>query len=372
MAARSTIMAPASSVLGYNLALAVATIISASSYEVSLPAAYLLDPLPSKRWRSKLGWNIVAGFNDKIDFNRAGVKVATIAPGNYATGALLAVAIVAAFEAADATPVWACTYSTTTKKFTISSDIAFTLLFGTGANVGIGASPKGLGFALADTGSAVTQTGGSAVYHSVEYLLFDLGSALAATLGIAHGHNMGSGGTVTLYGKTTATPWTSPGTTQVLVGDDLTNKRVLLFGTQSFRYWALVFDDPGNTAGYTELGVPYIGTYWTPGRGYQPAAQRQGVPLSTPMRADQGALYILARQSPKQHRVRYQGLSLSDRNTYQAIEDAHGHIFFMKWPENYPGSETVYGVITDTASVDDHGPLGDLFSFDVMVDENLG
>jgi len=371
MAVRTTIMAPASSVLGYNLALATVTIISASSYEVSLPTAYLLDPLPSKRWRSKLGWNIIAGFNDKIDFNRGGVKVATITPGNYATGALLAVAIVAALEAADATPVWASTYSTTTKKFTISSDLAFTLLFGTGANISTGAG-KDLGFAVADTGSATSQVAGSAAYHSREYLLFDLGSALAATLGIAHAHNMGATGTVTLYGKTTATPWTSPGTTQVLVGDDLTNKRLLLFGTQSFRYWALVFEDVQNTSGYVELGVPFIGTYWTPGRGYQPAAQRQGVPLSAPVRADQGALYILARNSPKQHRVRYQGLSLTDRNTYQAIEDAHGHIFFFKWPESYPGTETVYGVITDTASVDDHGPLGDLFSFDVMVDENLG
>jgi hypothetical protein len=364
-------IAPAASTLGYNLALAILTIITPSSYEVSLPAAYLLDPLPSKRWRSKLGWNIVAGFNDKIDFNRGGVKVATIAAGNYATGALLAAAIVTALEAADATPVWACTYSTTTKKFTISSDLAFILLFGTGANIATGAG-KDLGFAVADTGSATSQVAGSAAYHSREYLLFALESSLAATLGIAHGHNMGATGTVTLYGKTSANPWLTPGTTQVLVGDDLSNKRVLLFGTQSFRYWALVFEDVQNTAGYVELGVPFIGNGWTPGRGYQPAAQRQAVPLSAPLRADQGALYILARNSPKQHRVRYQGLSLIDRNTYQAIEDAHGHVFFFKWPELYPGMETVYGVITDTASVDDHGPLGDLFSFDVIVDENLG
>ena len=368
MADRQPKIAPAASTLGYNLALAVSTIITPSSYEVSLPAAYLLDPIPSKRWRSKLGFNV--GFKNKIDFNRGGVKVATVAAGNYATGALLCVAIVAALEAADATPVWACTYSTTTKKFTISSDLAFVLLFGTGANLATSIA-KSIGFAVADTASAVTQTGGSAAYNSEEYLLFDLGSAQSVTLAIAHAHNLGASGTVTLYGASTATPWVSPGTTQVLTGDDLTNKRLLLFSAQVYRYWALVFDVQ-NTAGYVELGVPFIGTYWTPGRGYQPGAQRQAAGLSAPMRADQGALYILARQSPKQHRVRYQGLSRADRDTYQAIEDAHGHAFFFKWPEAYPGTETVYGVITDTAAVEDHGPLGDLFSFDIIIDENLG
>jgi hypothetical protein len=354
-----------------NLAVASATIITASSYDTSFPVAWLRDPQPTKPWRSKLGWNIVAGFNDKIDFNRGGVKVATVAAGNYATAALLAVAIVAALEAADAPPVWACSYDAVTKKFTISSDLAFILLFATGANIATGTG-KDLGFAVADTANAVSQLAGSAAYHSREFVLFDVGSALAATLGIAHKHNLGSGGTVTLYGKTASNPWATPGTTQVLTGDDLTAKRILFFGSQSYRYWALVFDDVQNTLGYDELGVPFVGTYWEPARGYQIGATRQAEALTQFPRADQGAVYVLPRNAPKSHGVRWVGLSRTDRDLYQAIEDAHQYVFLARDPQNYPGTETVYGVIPSNAQVTEMSGPGNLFLIDATVAENLG
>jgi len=89
------------------------------------------------------------------------------------------------------------------------------------------------------------------------------------TLGIAHGHNMAAAGTVTAYGKTTANPWVTPGTTQILVGDDLSNKRLLFFGTQSFPLLGARHRRRPEHAGYSELGVPFIGTYWEPGRGYR-------------------------------------------------------------------------------------------------------
>src|SRR4051812_1376714 len=85
----------------YNLGLASATIVTASSQETSLPVAFLRDPLPTRKWRSKLGWNIVAGFNDKLDFQEtAAVRVATITAGNYATGAAMATAVQTALNSA--------------------------------------------------------------------------------------------------------------------------------------------------------------------------------------------------------------------------------------------------------------------------------
>lgn len=355
----------------YNLAIAAASVITGSSQETSFPLAWLRDPMPSKRWRTKLGWNIVAGFNDKIDFNRAGVKVATIAAGTYATGALLAVAIVTALEAADAPPVWACSYDSTTKKFTISSDLAFTLLFGTGTNIATGAG-KDLGYAVADTGSATSQLAGSVSYHSREYVLFDLGSAQAVTLGIAHAHNMASGGTVTLYGKSSSNAWTSPGTTQVLVGDDLINKRILFFGSQSFRYWALVIDDVQNTAGYSDLGVPFVGTYWQPGRGFDYGEGQQAAALSSIHTAIQGALFVVKRNAPKLHGVHFTALSRSDRITYQSIEDAKGHVFLAKDPTGAPGADTPYGVIINTADIRTMAAVGPVYTIDVTLTENLG
>src|SRR5687768_8839367 len=111
-----------------NRTQAAAAIRTASSTDTAFAISWLLDQMRSRVWRSKSGWTIVAGFNDKIDFNRGGVKVATIAAGTYTTAALLAAAVVTALEAADATPAWACSYSGSTFKFTISSDIAFVLL----------------------------------------------------------------------------------------------------------------------------------------------------------------------------------------------------------------------------------------------------
>jgi hypothetical protein len=43
------------------------------------------------RWRSKSGWNVIAGFNDKIKFEGGGET--TIPAGNYATTADLRLAI---------------------------------------------------------------------------------------------------------------------------------------------------------------------------------------------------------------------------------------------------------------------------------------
>jgi hypothetical protein len=367
MADRTPRIAPAAS----NLAIASTTVITASSQETALPVAFVRDPQPTKVCRFRLGWNIVTGFNASIDFNRGGVKVATIAAGNYATGALLAVAIVTAMTAADGATTWTCTYDSVTKKFTIGGSANFILLFATGANIATGAG-KDLGFAVADTANAVSQVAGLAAYHSREFILFDLASALPVSLGIAHKHNLGSTGTITLYGKASSNPWVTPGTTQVLTGDDLTNKRILFFGSQSYRYWALVFDDVQNTAGYNELGVPFIGTYWEPARGYQIGASRQAEGLTQFARADQGAMYVLARAAPKMHGVAWQGLSRTDRDLYQAIEDAHLHVFLARDPQNYPGTETVYGVLVSNAQVTEMAGPGNLFIIDATVAENLG
>jgi hypothetical protein len=355
----------------YNLAVAAATVITASSSTSSMPPARLRNPTPTNRWRSLTGWTIITGFNDKLDFNRSGVKVATVAAGFYdVTGPALAAAVVAALEAADPTPVWAAAYDASTHKFTISSDIAFALLISSGANIATGIF-KDMGYSGADTGSGTTQLAGAASYHSREYVLFDLGSAQAVTLGIAHDHNMGSGGAVTLYGKSAADPWASPGTTQALAGDDLGRKRVLAFGSQSYRYWALVLDDVQNAAGYVEFGVPFVGTYLQFGRSYEHGgAPRQAEPLSVPMRADQGAIYVLRKNAPKRHTVRYRWLTRAERDAYQAIEDAHQHVFLMKDAVDYPGSETVYGVIAESAPVDEH--VVTQFSLDIVLAEDLG
>lgn len=247
-----------------NRVQAPATVLTASSAQTAFPASRLKDQLRSKSWRSAIGWTIVAGVNDKIDLNRGGVKVATIAAGTYATGALLAAAIVTALEAADATPVWACAYSGSTFKFTVSSDLAFTLLWSTGANT-LTAAHKDLGFAIADTASATSHVGASAVYQSRHWLKADLVTAAEVLGGIVTNHNSGAGGTYTLQGNATDA-WTAPTVSQTLAGDAAI--RIAYFSTQTLRYWRLVIDDTGNALGYSEVGEWFAGPYTQPTVSY--------------------------------------------------------------------------------------------------------
>jgi hypothetical protein len=123
---------------------------------------------------AKLGWNIVAGKNDKIDFNRGGVKVATITAGSYTTGAALAAAVVTAMTAADGGATWTCSYAANT--FTVGANLAFVLLFGSGTNLATSAA-KELGFAVSDTGSATSQVAGNVSNHTREWVDIDLGTS---------------------------------------------------------------------------------------------------------------------------------------------------------------------------------------------------
>lgn len=339
----------------YNQAIAAVTAITAGSADTAFPVAWLRDAVPTKRWRSKLGWNFVAGFNDKIDVVVDGVtKVATITAGNYATGSSAAAAVQTALAAAATSGAWTASYDAVAKKFTAGSTVlGFKFLFATGVNV-LTSPAIDLGFPVTDTTSGSTPlVAGSSSYHSREYLLFDLGSSQSVTLGIAAGHNLTAAATVTLYGSSAATPWSTPGTSQALAGDDLTNKRLLAFTSQGFRYWALVFKDVQNSVGYTELGVPFIGTYWQPARTYDYGHTRQAQSISVLQRAlDGGAVYMLVRKAPKTHKVNFRFLARADRDLYQAIEDAHGHVFLAKDPLNFPGAETSYGVLMESTITD--------------------
>ncbi len=242
---------------------APASVLSASSAATGSPISRLKDQLRSKTWRSAVGWTIDAN-NAKIDFNRGGVKAATIASATYATGAALATAIVTALEAADATPVWACSYDAGTKKFTISSDLAFTLLWASGANTLVACHYE-LGFAVADTGSATSQTGATAVYCSRFWLKADLVTAASVLAGIVINHNSAAGGIYTLQGNATDA-WTAPTVNQVLAGD--ANIRIAFIATQTLRYWRLVVNDCGNALGYGEVGIWFAGPYTQPSISY--------------------------------------------------------------------------------------------------------
>lgn len=245
-----------------NLTKATASTLSASSSATSNPPANLTDQLRSKTWRSATGWTIVTGWNDRIDFNRGGVLVATIAAGTYATGAALSAAIVTALEAADSTPEWACAYAANT--FTISTAAHnFTLLFLTGTNAAAGRSIHlDLGYTSTDKSpAALSWAAEAASYQSRHYVAVDLGSAQSFTVGVVLNHNAGASGTFTMKGSATsvAVALTAPSVTKVLTGDS--DSRELFFASESYRYIALEIVNTTDTDGYSEVGVWFLGVY---------------------------------------------------------------------------------------------------------------
>lgn len=327
-----------------NLFKAEATLISASSQQSAFQVRYLRDQLRSLVWRSKIGWTIISGWNDKIDFNNGSDLTATLTTGTYSTAVDMANAIEAALEIAYAPGDWVVTYDPSTRKFTIAHNLtAFVLEWATGPN-----APKNpaldLGWTAADTGSATSQTSTNASEHSREYVLFDLGSAQTLKTGIVINHNAGTGGTFKLQGAATAAgALTAPSTTKTLVGD--ADIRLLYFSAETFQHWALVIEDVTNTDGFSQAGVVFGGDYLE-----MAAAPRHGLvkdrdELSRIEFADGGAQYQTERATRRIRRMSYGLLADSFGTTLEAMLAsirAGRNLFFTLDPATSP-SATYYG-----------------------------
>lgn len=356
-----------------NLFQASGTTIAASSQDSAHPVRWLRDQLRSMTWRSKLGWTVVAGFNDKIDFNNGTNRTATIAPGTYTTGSDLAAAIQTAMAAAYGTGTWTVTYSGSTFKFTIThSATAFILQWASGANTATGAH-KDLGWAVTNTGSATTQTSTTAVYHSRAYVTFDLGSAQTLTVGEVINHNAGTGGTFTLRGSATSTALalTAPSTTQTLVGDSAI--RILHFAGQSFRYWALLIEDQANPDGFSEAGVVFGGPYLELGRGPAPGLEKGRTELSGVVKADQGAHFVDEKATGRSRRVAWVLLTDADATLVETmVEDRKigKNFFFCLDPVSNP-AKTLYACFASAVDLQ-HDPAQTLrWKFGATIEEAL-
>ena len=234
--------------------------LTVSSEDASFPRRWMLDPMKTMAWRSKIGWTVVSGFNDKLDFNLAGVKVATVTAGYYATGAALATAVQTALAAAYATGTWTVTYSA--NKFTITHSLtAHTLLNLTGANLATSILTD-LGWnATADSSSATTHTGDNSVYQSRAYVKVDLAAATLVTAIAAAGlQSLTSTGKIKIQANATDA-WTSPSYSTTILAANMYNDCLVVWTSQTYRYWRIVIDDPARSNGYQQIGVAYLGGY---------------------------------------------------------------------------------------------------------------
>lgn len=326
-----------------NRAAAASAVLTASSEQPGFPRRRVQDQSPAVTWRSKLGWNIVAGVNDKIDFSRGGVKAATVAAGNYATPALMGAAVVAALEAADPTPVWGYGYGSNTFWFT--SDLAFSLLFGSGANKATSIARE-LAFTETDKAAATTQTAEDWSFKSREWLKVDLGAALAVQCGVALGHNLGAAGTMRLqgHGADTAAGWANPDVNQPLAGGAAC--RVVYFGSGSKRYWRLLIDDVStNQAGYSELALWWIGPHDDPSITYSHDYSKVPDQLSGVAAAISGAHQVDVRPQQWVHRLAWVEVPEADLNkllAWIAAAPRGRNSFLVLDPANAP-TALLYG-----------------------------
>ncbi len=310
-----------------NLVAAADTTLTASSAQAAFPVSNLRDQLRSKTWRSAVGWTIDSS-NNKIDFNRGGVKVATVATGTYATGATMAAAVVAALTAADAGQNWGADYGGGggAGKFGIWGDNAHTLLWATGANASTNCA-KGLGFNAADTASAVSHSSDNAVYQSRHWLQAAFSAAWSAQSGIVINHNSGASGTYTLQLFDAA--WGNLGS-HVLAGD--ANIRIDWVGSLSPKYVRLIIDDCGNGLGYGEVGLWHVGAYTEPPT-YMPGLEVSYEPLSAVAVTPSGAHWVDEQPVRRVWSPNWRSLTVAQREALAAAFYAvpYGKSFFFSF-----------------------------------------
>lgn len=235
-----------------------------SSEESSLPSENVQSAFRTKVWRSKAGWNIIAGVNDKIDITEGttGDAVATLAAGNYATGALMATQVATAINAAATDNTWTCTYSTATRKFTIGHNEGGNgetggLEWDSGASAATSAG-EDLGYdTSADDTGAASYVGDDECRCSREWLGIGLAAATQAKRLAFVSHNLSSAAVVTLYRHT------SDDLSAATAVDTVTydaNFMVVEFDA-TYRYWWIHVDDIDNSDSYIEVGRAFLGDY---------------------------------------------------------------------------------------------------------------
>ncbi len=239
---------------------AITTTLAASSAQVGFPVSNLRDQLRSRTVRTAVGWTVVAGANDAIDFqvDDGAKKTAFIAAGTYATGALYGAAVVAALTAAEANG-WTFAYNNAGLHLcTIGGDVVFRLLWESG-DYPATAAHKDLGFEIADTAFGLTRTGVNAVYQSRHYISAVLTGTAANPVQalIVVNHNSGTGG---IYSVNAHESGGALLFDQVLAGD-ASVRVAYLAASYTPRYCQLVIDDCANPLGYAEAGIWYAGPY---------------------------------------------------------------------------------------------------------------
>lgn len=237
--------------------------ITASSALSSFPFSHTQSDARFRAWKPAGNFTMTAT-NNLIYFTDSGDKTATITAGDY-TYTTLAVEIAAQLDATGDDTDWVCTYSLTTRKFTISNSNNHSLRFSETTN----AAWDTLGYTGTGDIGQVTHLAEESRNHTHESVIYDLGSPKAvdffALIGFV-GENLtiSDQATITLKGNSTPV-FTSPP-----ISKTPTHTENGLFyyedtDDMTYRYWEFKFADRLNTVGPEGFNIChlYLGDYDT-------------------------------------------------------------------------------------------------------------
>lgn len=229
-----------------------------SSEDSEFPASNLQLYSRARTWRAS-GYFVITSSNNKLNFDEGGSELtATITAATY-TPTTLAAEIKTQMDGAGGAGTYTVTFSTSTGKWTLASDQAtFNLLWNTGTDTAntIGDT---IGFdTSADDTGAVTYTGDNIALHTEEFLVVDLGSALAVDsvalmFNPIDGITTSSTATIKIQANA-SNSWGSPSVDVTLTPDTQDKVATHFFSSdQSYRYWRLSIVDPDNANAYLEI-----------------------------------------------------------------------------------------------------------------------
>jgi len=330
------------------------TVVTVSSEQVQAPKTFLDDPLRSKRWRSELGWNIVAGVNDKLDFTESisGAAVATITAMNYLSGVTLAAEIQTQLNAAATDNTYTVTYSPVTNLFTIAraTGIAtFDLDWNTGPNAAttIGGD---IGFDTSSDDTGGTSYSSDNVSHgSLEWIKFDFGTGYASypvSAVIAFDGNFDANTVITIQANTIDS-WGSPPLSiqlQMDAGRDYIKGIEWLTSTVAYRWWRMLIDNTQNPDGFVEMGVPYVGDYYEPSNGYSAAFTEDREELSSVDIAEEGASFQHVRATRMAYPLQWLGIPTAEKPRWDSLASLVqvGRPFFIAFEPLVDIQKTLY------------------------------
>jgi hypothetical protein len=318
-----------------NVVTIAGTTLAASSEQTPVyGVTNLRDPTPTRTWRSKLGWNVVSGFNNKIYFlEGASSRVGTIALGNYASGTAYAAAVTTAMNTAPGhTNTYLVSYNTTTKIFTIARTAGAATVTLQFASISFQDScHKDMAF------DNVNQSGGTSyspllpAYKSREWVSITGFSPGSASARIVYNCNFGSSAVFGEINSSGTFENFTPPSQLSQVSATLLN--LIPVSAVAGGFCRITIEDVSfNTSGYSEIGLIFVGHYLQLGRTFVQGWTLTLGQLSQYAISDTGTVFQDLKASPRAWSLEWHRLSTSNRNSLISFQNDNvrvGGSFFI-------------------------------------------